>query len=120
MDSFFKVVVYLGEAVFTIYTCCDGVSLMLGDVMSIVFGYDIVAGRAHLIVLSEAFFAMCLTVRRVVHGLPIVHCSAFSADGEIFSASFTIWVFVVEIEGIFFRDSFTTPGTGHEVIIVAI
>jgi hypothetical protein len=91
MDSFFKVVVYLGEAVFTIYTCCDGVSLMLGDVMSIVFRYDIVAGRAVLIVLSEAFFAKYLTVRRVVHGLPIV-----------------------------LRDTFFAPGTGHEVIIVAI
>jgi hypothetical protein len=120
MDSFFKVVVYLGEAVFTIYTCCDGVSLMLGDVMSNVFGYDVVAGRARLIVQFVAFFAMCLTIRRVVHGLQIVHCSAFSTNGEIVSASFTIRVFVVKVDGFILRDTFFAPSTGHEVIIVAI
>ena len=91
---------------------------MLGDVMSIVFRYDVVAGWAYFIVLFEAFFAKYFIVRRIIHEFQIVHCSTFSTDGEIFNASFTIRVFVAEIKGFFFKDSFTTPGTGHEVILV--
>ena len=87
--------------------------------MGVVFWYDVVAGRAHLIVLVEAFSAKYITIRRVVHEFPIVHCSAFSTNGEVVSASFTIRVFVVKVDGVFLWYTLITPCTGHEVIIVA-